>query len=228
MNIALILAGGTGERLMRGKPKPCVSVRGKMIVTHCLEAVGTHPQVDAVQIVADEEWREIIYSEMPEAVQRKFSGFSKPGLIRQHSIMNGLKTIMPSAEKSDIILIHDATRPLVSKALISASLEACVKYDGGIPVLPVKDTLYLSRDKCIDSFFEKGTVYTEQTPEAYRLKKYYAANRKLLPDRIDRIQDSVEPAVMAGMNLAVIPGDEMNFRIETPVDLERLKLFINA
>lgn len=84
-----ILAGGTGERLMRGKPKPCVSVRGKMIVTHCLEAVGTHPQVDAVQIVADEEWREIIYSEMPEAVQRKFSGFSKPGLIRQHSIMNG-------------------------------------------------------------------------------------------------------------------------------------------
>ena len=41
---------------------------------------------------------------------------------------------------------------------------------------------------------------------------------------IDRIQDSVEPAVMAGMNLAVIPGDEMNFRIETPVDLERLKL----
>ena len=52
--------------------------------------------------------------------------------------------------------------------------------------------------------------------------------RKLLPDMIDRIQDSVEPAVMAGMNLAVIPGDEMNFRIETPVDLERLKLFINA
>ena len=92
----------------------------------------------------------------------------------------------------------------------------------------MKDTLYLSRDKCIDSFFEKGTVYTEQTPEAYRLKKYYAANRKLLPDRIDRIQDSVEPAVLAGMNLAVIPGDEMNFRIETPVDLERLKLFINA
>ena len=45
---------------------------------------------------------------------------------------------------------------------------------------------------------------------------------------IDRIQDSVEPAVMAGMNLAVIPGDEMNFRIDTPVDLERLKLFINA
>lgn len=89
MNIALILAGGTGERLMRGKPKPCVSVRGKMIVTHCLEAVGTHPQVDAVQIVAEAERREIIYSEMPEAVQRKFSGFSKPGLIRQHSIMNG-------------------------------------------------------------------------------------------------------------------------------------------
>ena len=79
MNIALILAGGTGERLMRGRPKPFVSVRGKMIITHCLEAVSAHYQIDAIQIVADEEWRERIYEQMPEAALRKFSGFSKPG-----------------------------------------------------------------------------------------------------------------------------------------------------
>ena len=63
---------------MRGKPKPFVSVQGKMIITHCLEAVSAHPRIEAVQIVADEEWRERIYKEMPEAALRKFSGFSKP------------------------------------------------------------------------------------------------------------------------------------------------------
>lgn len=227
MNIALILAGGTGERLMRGRPKPFVSVRGKMIITHCLAAVGAHPQIDAIQIVAEEEWREKIYEQMPEAALKKLSGFSKPGPNRQRSIFNGLKTIIPSAEKSDIIVIHDATRPLVPHTLISASLKACEKYDGGIPMLAVMDTIYLRKERCIESFHERGTVYTQQTPEAYRLKKYYAANKKLLPEQLDKINDSVEPAVMAGMKLAMVAGEGINFRIVTPIDLERVKLFIS-
>ena len=73
-----ILAGGTGETSYAWQAEAmCIGER-KNDVTHCLEAVGTHPQVDAVQIVADAERREIIYSEMPEAVQRKFSGFRNP------------------------------------------------------------------------------------------------------------------------------------------------------
>lgn len=226
MNIALILAGGTGERLMRGRPKPFVSVRGKMIITHCLEAVSVHPKIDAIQIVADEEWRERIYEQMPEAALRKFSGFSKPGPNRQRSVFNGLQTIMPSAEKSDIIVIHDATRPLVSPALISACVKTCEKHDGGIPVIPVLDTIYMRKDKCVDSFHGRGTVYTQQTPEAYRLKKYYAANKKLLPEELDQINDSAEPAVLAGMKLAMFLGEVTNFRVETLIDLERLKMFI--
>lgn len=227
MNIALILAGGTGERLMRGRPKPFVSVRGTMIITHCLAAVGAHPLIDAIQIVAEEEWREKIYEQMPEAALKKLSGFSKPGPNRQRSIFNGLKTIMPSAKKSDIIVIHDATRPLVPETLITACVKACEKYDGGIPVLPVLDTIYMRKERCVDSFHKRGTVYTQQTPEAYRLKKYYAANQKLLPDKLDQINDSAEPAVLAGMNLVMFLGEATNFRIETLIDLERLKVFIN-
>lgn len=227
MNIALILAGGTGEGLMRGRPKPFVSVRGKMIITHCLEVVGTHPQIDAIQIVADEEWREKIYEQMPEAALKKLSGFSKPGPNRQRSIFNGLNTIMPSAKKSDIIVIHDATRPLVSKTLISAGVKSCEKYDGGIPVIPVLNTIYMRKDRFVDSFHERGTVYTQQTPEAYRLKKYYAANQQLLPDKLDQVNDSAEPAVLAGMKLAMYVGEVTNFRIDTLIDLERLKMFIS-
>ncbi|MDE6883096.1 MAG: 2-C-methyl-D-erythritol 4-phosphate cytidylyltransferase, partial [Lachnospiraceae bacterium] len=173
------------------------------------------------------EWREKIYEQMPEAALKKLSGFSKPGPNRQRSVFNGLQTIMPSAEKSDIIVIHDATRPLVSKVLISACVKACEKHDGGIPVLPVLDTIYMRKDRCVDSFHERGTVYTQQTPEAYRLKKYYAANKKLLPDKLDQINDSAEPAVLAGMKLTMFLGEVTNFRIETLIDLERLKLFIS-
>lgn len=228
MNIALILAGGTGKRLMRGRPKPFVSVRGKMIITHCLEAVSVHPKIDAIQIVADEEWRERIYEQMPEAALRKFSGFSKPGPNRQRSVFNGLKTIVPSADKRDIIMIHDATRPLVSRTLISACLKACEKHGGGICMLPEKEMIYLQKDGCIASFYESGMTYKEQTPAAFHLGKYYRANRKLEPDGLDRVLDCAEPAVLAGMDVAMIPGEEENIRIVTPIDLERFKLFLNA
>lgn len=228
MNIALILAGGTGTRLRRGIPKPFVSVRGKMVITHCLEAVSAHPRIDVIQIVAEEEWRERIYEQMPKAALRKISGFSKPDSNRQRSIFNGLKMIMPSAEKSDIILIHDATRPLVSQSLISSCLKACEKHDGAIPVLPVEDTIYLRKGECVASYHERGTVYTAQTPEVYHLKKYYAANRKLLPEKLDLINDSVEPAILAGMDLAMISGEEINFKVIESIDLERLKLFVNT
>lgn len=228
MNIALILAGGTGTRLRRGIPKPFVSVRGRMVITHCLEAVSAHPRIDAIQIIADEDWRGRIHEEIPKAALGKISGFSKPDSNRQRSIFNGLKMIMPSSERSDIILIHDATRPLVSKALISSLLKACEKHDGAIPVLPVEDTIYIRNGGCVASYHESGTVYTEQTPEAYNLRKYYAALRKLPPEKLDLINDSVEPAILAGMDLAMVPGDEYNFKVVAPIDLERLKLFTNT
>ena len=93
-------------------------------------------------------------------------------------------------------------------------------------MIPVLYTIYMRKDKCVDSFHGRGTVYTQQTPEAYRLKKYYAANKKLLPEELDQINDSAEPAVLAGMKLAMFLGEVTNFRVETLIDLERLKLFI--
>ena len=71
-------------------------------------------------------------------------------------------------------------------------------------------------------------TYKEQTPAAFHLGKYYRANRKLEPDGLDRVLDCAEPAVLAGMDVAMIPGEEENIRIVTPIDLERFKLFLNA
>lgn len=228
MNIALILAGGIGKRLGRDIPKQYISVEGKMIITHCLQVVSTHPKIDAIQIVADEQWREKIYRQMPEAALRKFSGFAKPGPSRQHSIINGLELMMPSAQESDIIIIHDAVRPFVTKALISACVEACAQHDGALPVLQMKDTVYMGEDGCVTSLLERDKVYSGQAPEAFHLIKYYQANRRLKPDRIEKINGSTEPAVLAGMDIAMIPGDEKNFKITTPLDLERCKLWIRG
>lgn len=226
MNIALILSGGAGLSLGRGMPKQYVLAEGKMVITHCLQTIAEHSKIDAIEIIAEDQWRERIYKQMPDAVLRKFSGFAKPGANRQQSILSGMKVMMPSVTKSDIIMVHDAIRPLISKPLISACLKACEKHDGGVCMVPMHDAVYLGKKGCIATRLERGRAYLEQTPAAFRLGKYYEANRKLAPDVLDQVRDVSEPAIIAGMDLALIPGDENNFSIMMPLDLERFKMIL--
>lgn len=77
--------------------------------------------------------------------------------------------------------------------------------------------------KCISQLVDRSKIYAGQSPEAFRLGKYLAVNEALMPDEIFKINGSSEPAVMAGMNIALIDGDERNFKITTKSDLEKFK-----
>ena len=96
-----------------------------------------------------------------------------------------------------------------------------------MPVLPMKDTVYYSEDGCtVGKLLDRKTIYAGQAPEVFLLGKYREANRRLLPDRILAVNGSTEPAVMAGLDVAMIPGDERNFKITTRADLERFQKII--
>ena len=183
----------------------------------------------------------------------KFKGFSEPGANRQLSIYNGLSDIKKYAADDSFVLIHDAARPLLKNELIDACFEAvegkcnsdcgrsnndgygskdenghtldvALSFDGVLPVLPMKDTVYMSEDgNGISSLLDRSKLYAGQAPELFLLGKYYEANKALLPDKILTINGSTEPAIMAGMNIAMIPGDEDNFKITTKTDLERFE-----
>lgn len=222
MNIALILSGGVGKRLSSGVPKQYISVAGKMVVTHCAERFLTHPMIDTVQIVAAEEWQGRIASELGGAA--KLHGFSEPGENRQLSIYNALQDIAHFADKNDVVIIHDAARPMVSEDLISACLSGIAGHDGVMPVLPMTDTVYYSADgKRVDHLLERERIFAGQAPEAFYLGKYLAANEALLPDAILTINGSTEPAVLAGLDVVTVPGDRSNFKITTMDDLERYR-----
>jgi len=249
MMTALLLSGGTGTRMGVNTPKQYIEVNGRPIISYCLRTLLSHGGIDAVQIVADEMWRETILTSVedwpgagkaggnalsgrrgdicgvPYAESRdKLRGFSAPGKTRQLSILSGLEDIRKYAGDSDYVLIHDAARPLLSAALITACLEAVAGHDGALPVLPMKDTVYFSGDgRRITSLLERSRIFAGQAPEAFVLGKYYEANKRLLPERILRINGSTEPAIMAEMDIVMIPGDEENFKITTRADLERFR-----
>lgn len=231
MNIALILSGGTGSRLGVEIPKQYIKFKDKMIISYCLETIIRHTGIDAVQIVADSTWRDTIADSMKRSIfgkewLYKFKGFSEPGENRQLSIFSGLQDIMRYASEQDVVIVHDAARPLVSEKLLSACIDACTAHDGVLPVLPMKDTVYLGDGRRITSLLDRNAVYAGQAPEAFVLGKYYEANQRLLPDKILEINGSTEPAIMAGMDIAMIPGEESNFKITTRTDLERFAQMI--
>ena len=72
----------------------------------------------------------------------------------------------------------------------------------------------------------RNEIYAGQAPEVFRLRKYYEANQRLLPDKILQINGATEPAIMAGMDIAMIPGDERNFKITTKTDLENFNRIV--
>ena len=262
MNIAVILAGGTGTRLGGDIPKQYIEVEGKPVIGYCLDIFFSHPMVDAVQIVAEDHWMDYILryiknigcatkengdkrteKDIDKSTEKKgnkstqektagitpdtiskWRGFSSPGLNRQLSIYNALKDCLNYASPADHVLIHDAARPLVSSACISACFEAVKSHDGVLPVLTMKDTVYFSEDKKrVSSLLRRESIFAGQAPEAFRLGKYYEANRALLPEKVRSVNGSTEPAILAGLDVLMIEGDEENFKITTAQDLERFR-----
>ena len=220
MNIAIVLSGGTGIRLGSQIPKQYIEVGGKTIISYCLEVLDQCFQIDAIQIVADESWHDVI----KKTQMSKFKGFSKAGINRQLSIFNALEDVKQYATEEDVVIIHDAARPCVTEEILTDLINTCREHDGALPVLPMKDTVYISKDGVIiSSLLDRSQIFAGQAPEAFVFGKYYDANMRLLPEKILSINGSTEPAILAGMDVAMIPGDENNFKITTMQDLERFQ-----
>lgn len=227
MNYAIILSGGTGTRLGLDIPKQYFEVNNKLIIRYVVETMEQSEVVDGFVVVAEHEWQEYVQNQI--SVPEKFLGFALPGKNRQLSIYNGLCFLrdhlgqLSRGDYNDIIvLIQDAARPNTSLELVERCFALEKDVDGAMPVLPMKDTVYLSEDgKQVSQLLERKQVFAGQAPESFRFGKYLAANEALLPDRILQINGSTEPAILAGMHIQMIPGDERNYKITTENDLKK-------
>ena len=197
MNYAIILSGGIGTRMQMGDfPKQYLEVEKKPILLYTLEQFQKSSAVEKIVIVAADAWREKIRGWMEEDGITKFLAFADAGDTRQESIHNGLTVCMEdSVSENDGVIIHDGVRPLVSEQLIGDCLAALADHEGCMPVLPM--------------------------PEAFRLHPYAKINREASEEELSLTRGTSEIAYRHGMDVAMIPGDERNFKITTRSDLER-------
>ncbi len=221
MTAAIILSGGTGTRIGGDIPKQYLEVSGKRIIEYCIEIFEKSPEIGKIVIVCADEYRDLISDTISGSM--KFAGFADPGKTRQLSILSGLNALKEILADDDDVVIHDAARPLVSAETIRLITEELKNADAVLPVLPMKDTVYEVEDGQVISNLDRSRIAAGQAPEGFKFGKYLKANEALLPDAIMDISGSMQPAVMAGMNIKTIPGDENNFKITTLADLARFE-----
>ena len=222
---AILLSGGVGTRLSSDMPKQYIKVNNRMIIDYSLKTLLAAKCIDELVIVADDGWQPAVLDAVKESANAdKFKGFAAPGRTRQLSIYNGMK-LYEDAKENDLILIHDAARPNISCELLDTMAKCITGHDGVMPVIPMKDTVYLTgEDGRVASLVNRKLVVAGQAPEMFRYKAYLKANDKLIADgRMELINGSTEPAVLAGMDVITIPGDENNYKITTKADLDKFR-----
>lgn len=241
MITALVLSGGNGSRLSNDFPKQYIEVGGMLIISYCIKTLSASNEIDAIWIVADEKGQNIILKSIIKSdINKKIKGFSTPGVNRQLSIYNGIKDIKRELFDTELVLIHDAARPLLTTTEIKNCIRASIGHEGAIPVLPMKDTVYMSVDgETISGLLQRKQVFLGQAPEVFVIDKYIEANEQLIEwvedyseissnSSILNINGSTEPAILAGMDIAMILGNENNFKITTRADLERFRSIVGG
>lgn len=229
MNTALILAGGTGTRMGLDCPKQFLTVMDKPIISYCFDRFQQHGGIDNIVVVVSEQWQDFVRENAEKYGVDKIRGFAPAGRTRQHSIYNGLKCIAESCPGTEIVIVHDAARPLVSDEIISECIRGAEEFDGAMPVISVKDTVYLSKDgQNIDRLLTRSELFAGQAPESFRFKKYYQIHNEVSDEEIGSTAGSSEIAYRHGMNIRMVKGSERNLKITTIEDLETFETILKG
>lgn len=136
-NIALIIAGGVGARMGQDIPKQFINVNDRPVIIYTLEAFQKHPEIDAIEVVCLDGWHDVLKAYAKQFGIAKLENIVSGGLNGQDSIRNGLLDIYKRYNSDDdVVLIHDAIRPMLLPEIITDNIKICREYGNAITVVP--------------------------------------------------------------------------------------------
>lgn len=209
----MIVAAGRGSRAGGDLPKQWQMLRGTMVAERSVAAFTQAPQVDRVVLVLH-----------PQEMERAsaFPGVTAVpgGTTRAASVRAGLEALEDKGVTR--VLIHDVARPLVSQQIISDVLDALEVHRGAAPALAVTDALWRGEEALVTGTQDRTGLYRAQTPQGFDFETILAAHRSY----DGPAADDVEVARAAGVNVAMVPGDERNLKLTWPADFDRAGAFL--
>jgi 2-C-methyl-D-erythritol 4-phosphate cytidylyltransferase len=216
---AIIVAAGAGTRF--GAAKQFVPLKGKPLVEWSLARFEEHGMVDEIVLVLPEKGPEGAYASRYGKIRAVVEG----GARRQDSVFAGFRTVSP--DETEIVLVHDAARPLFSADLISRIIKATLARGSAVPALTVEDTVKEVEEGEVVRTLNREKLVRVQTPQGflYRILKealarareegFYGTDEAMLVER-------------AGKRVAVISGDPWNIKITSPSDMKIAEALLGA
>lgn len=227
MNIGIILAGGTGSRMGSDIPKQFIDIYGKPLIIHTLESFDMNLNIDYIVVVCKKDWKEDLEIWLRKFGINKVKWIVDGGETRQASIYNALKTIEDFCKEDDIVVIHDAARPLISQRIIDENINGAKKFGAVDTVIPTADTIINSKDdKTINNVPIRKELYLGQTPQSFKFDKVLKAHEKAIENGKIDATDDCQLLLDLNEKVYLVNGDKLNFKITTFEDLMLLKAII--
>lgn len=229
MNIAIIIAGGSGSRMGQDIPKQFINVYDKPVLIYTLESFQNHPLVDVIELVCIDGWHDIVKAYAKQFNITKLKWIVPGGATGQESIRNGVYNLEGKCHDNDNIIIHDGVRPLVDKEVLTDVILKCSKYGNAVSSMPYNEQIFLIDDEhTTTKYIPREKLRRVVTPQAYRFDMIDSAYHEAFEKKIGIYGSSYTNTMMVelGKKLYFAVGSDKNIKLTTKDNLEMFKAYL--
>jgi 2-C-methyl-D-erythritol 4-phosphate cytidylyltransferase len=220
LKLAVVIpAGGVGTRFGGRLPKQFIRLGRAPILTQTVAHFTGHPAIVAIVVAAPEIHVERTRRALARIARRTPITVVQGGGMRQDSVWLALQAVPPAA---DIIIVHDAVRPMITRGLIDAVVAAVVESGAAICALPITETVKRVRQEIVEATLDRSELWAVQTPQAFRAALLREAHEKARRDGVIGTDDAMLVERL-GHRVRVVRGLAENVKITTPEDLRRAR-----
>lgn len=231
MNAALIIAGGTGNRMGQSIPKQFLNVFDKPVLIYTLENFERQEEVDAICVVCIEGWEEMVRAYANQFNISKLRWIVKGGGSAQESIRNGVERLERELAADDLVIIHDGIRPLVEPGVLTDVIRKAEEYGNAVTSMPYNEQIFIvdkDDESTTTQYIPRETLRRVSTPQAYRMdllaEKYREAFAKGIGVGGSNYTNTM--MVQLGVRLHFAAGSDKNIKLTTKDDLELFKGYL--
>jgi 2-C-methyl-D-erythritol 4-phosphate cytidylyltransferase len=221
--VAVVLGGGTGQRIGAPLPKQLLKLGGRTLLEHCVAAFEQAPGVDEILVVMADGYVERVRTMLGGGAYGKVTGIIAGGVARSDSTRVALAAIAGSG--NDLagcgVLLHDAARPLVDQRIIADCVAALHAHEAAGVAVPASDTIVITDNGVMHSMPRRETLWRCQTPQCFRFPVIARAHELAAADPGFAPTDDcgVVLRYLPDVDVHIVPGSERNIKITYPGDL---------
>ena len=230
MNIAIIIAGGRGERLhdYYSRPKQFLEYRGKPIVVYAIEAFQHCAAIDGIVVACLEDWIPYLRGKVAQFNLSKVVEIVPGGATGQDSIYNALAYVESRYPADSLMLVHDGVRPLVTEKAIVECISVAQREGNCVVCVPALETVVVRQKDGVLDVPDRANAMVARAPQCFPLGELLAAHRQAREEGKHDYVDSCTMMRHYGHSLRTVTGAMENIKLTTPADYFMFRAIMEA